>query len=170
MNRCSIAIMPKVAILSISMCFPLLAAADSIIEMTNLPYVVKPEIQFVIDVPKQNSAAKSDVVTLVVETPKQEFPSPPPAPPAVAWSAVSGSYLRDTLQEWADKAGWSFVWGLSPTEDFVLGTSDVYVGDFKYGVRNLINSLPARIRIHAELRPDNTPPLLHITRDEEGQK
>lgn len=167
MKRCSIALMPKVAMLSIGMALPLLAAAQSIIEKTDLPYVVKPEIQFVIDVPKQNTAGQSDVLTFVVETPKPAAPLPPPE---VAWAVVSGSYLRDTLQEWSAKAGWSFVWGLSETEDFRLEAANVYVGDFKDGVRDLINALPARVRIHAELRPDNTPPLLHITRNEEGQK
>ncbi len=167
MKRCSIALMPKCAMLSIGMALPLLASAQSIIEKTDLPYLVKPEIQFVIEAPKKDAAAQSDVLTFVIDTPEPPAPLPPPE---VAWTVVSGSYLRDTLQEWSAKAGWSFVWGLSSAEDFRLEAANVYIGDFKDGVRDLINALPARVRIHAELRPDNTPPLLHITRNDEGQK
>jgi len=127
-------------------------------------------------------AEKSPVVPVVVQvpvTPTSEVasvvvpplkPEVPPPPPEIVWSVVPGSYLRDTLQEWATKAGWSLVWGLSEKEDFRLETGSSYAGDFKNGVRDLINALPARVRIHAELRPDNTPPLLHVTRNDEGSR
>ena len=167
MKRCSNAFVPKVAMLSISMALPLLASAQSIIEKTDAPYMAMPEIQFVIESHNNKPSTKSEALTFEVETLK--LPSPLTVPD-VAWTVVSGSYLRDTLQEWSEKAGWSFVWGLSGAEDFRLEAGNVYIGDFKDGVRDLINALPARVRIHAELRPDNTPPLLHITRGEEGQK
>lgn len=108
---------------------------------------------------------------IMVSSPALPLQPPTPLqPPEIVWSVVSGSYLRDTLQEWATKAGWSLVWGLSEKEDFRLETGSSYSGDFKNGVRDLINALPARVRIHAELRPDNTPPLLHVTRNEEGSR
>lgn len=91
---------------------------------------------------------------------------PPQAPAQVIWLAKSGSFLRDTLGEWSLKSGWSLVWGLSDEEDFRLETGNSYPGDFKKAVFDLIESLPLTVRIRVELRPDNTPPLLYVIREE----
>ena len=86
-----------------------------------------------------------------------------------AWVVKSGDFLKDTLAEWVTKAGWSLVWSLGEREDFRVNTGDVYESDFKTAVHSLFDSLPPTVRIRAELRPDNDPPLLYVTRDEGGR-
>ena len=80
-----------------------------------------------------------------------------------------GSFLRETLQEWSARAGWSFYWGLGDDVDFRLEVGANYPSDFKAAVYKLFSSLPESIRIRAELRVDNSPPLLYVTRDEGGR-
>jgi hypothetical protein len=80
-----------------------------------------------------------------------------------------GSYLRETLLEWSARAGWSLYWGLGDDVDFRLEVGATYPSDFKAAVYKLFSSLPESIRIRAELRVDNSPPLLYVTRDEGGR-
>jgi hypothetical protein len=77
-----------------------------------------------------------------------------------------GSFLRETLHEWATRAGWSFFWGLGDDVDFRLEVGNSYPGDFKSAIYGFFGSLPANLRIRAELRLENSPPLLYVTRDE----
>lgn len=86
--------------------------------------------------------------------------------PRVEWVVKAQSHLRETLREWATEAGWDVWWALPEQDDFRAEAGDTYKGDFKSAVRGLFDSLPAQIRIRAELRPDNVPPLLFVTRDE----
>lgn len=90
-----------------------------------------------------------------------------PLPPT--WEVRSGAYLRATLDEWAMRAGWSFVWGLPEDADFRFGAGNSYVNEFKGAVTDLINSLPPTVRIRVELRTDNMPPLLYVTSQGEGK-
>lgn len=93
-----------------------------------------------------------------------------PVKPALpAWEVRSGAHLRATLDEWAMRSGWSFVWGLPADADFRFGAGNTYVGEFKSAVTDLINSLPPTVRIRVELRPDNMPPLLYVTSQGEGK-
>lgn len=82
------------------------------------------------------------------------------------WEVKSGANLRATLQEWSTNAGWTLVWGLPDDADFRFDTGNIYVKDFKATIHDLFNSLPHTVRIRAELRPDNIPPLLYITNQE----
>jgi len=93
-------------------------------------------------------------------------PPAPMAPPLAQWQVRSGSYLHDTLAEWTTKAGWGFEWAMPPDQDFRMGASDTYEGDFKTVIKTLIDALPQGVRIRAELRPDNSPPLLYVSAEE----
>lgn len=86
--------------------------------------------------------------------------------PQEPWLVTQGALLRETLHEWSLKSGWSLIWGLSDQDDYRLETGNSYQGNFKEAINGLINSLPLTVHIHAELRSDNTPPLLYITREE----
>lgn len=82
------------------------------------------------------------------------------------WNVKSGNLLKETLTDWTAQAGWSLAWMLGENEDFRLEAGDTYKADFKTAVHGLINSLPPTVRIRAELRSDNTPPLLYVIREE----
>lgn len=90
---------------------------------------------------------------------------PPPRPPPPMWRVKDGAYLSDTLRDWAKVSGWAVVWRMSEQEDFRMDAGNLYQGEFKKAVADLFNSLPPSVRLHAELRPDNVPPLLYVTRD-----
>lgn len=128
----------KLSMLTVSMCLALSAAAQQGVKTVDAPYV-----------PASNAKAVVDVV-----------------PIESAWTVKPGSLLRESLQEWTTKAGWSLVWGLSEQDDFRLNSGNSYDGDFKTAVVGLINSLPATVRIRVELRTDNVPPLLYVTTEE----
>lgn len=105
------------------------------------------------------SAAKPPGV--VVATAAVQVPAP-----VATWDAKSGASIRSSLKEWSDRAGWQLVWALDEREDYRLMAGNNFSGDFKMAVTGLFNSLPLDIKVRAELRPDNTPPMIYITRDE----
>lgn len=117
--------------------------------------------------PSLTSAQKATASSAAAAMP---FPIQVAGQPAVkpGWIVRSGSLLRETLSEWCKQEGWAIVWNLSDKEDFRLEAGHVYPNDFKSAVAELINSLPAKVRIRVELRPDNSPPLLYVTKDEGG--
>lgn len=82
------------------------------------------------------------------------------------WNIKSGETIRSAVQEWAQRAGWHLVWQLEDREDFRFLAGNRFSGDFKSAVYGLFNSLPLDVKVRAELRPDNTPPMVLITRDE----
>ena len=82
------------------------------------------------------------------------------------WVLKRGQFLRETLQAWSDKAGWSLVWHMPEKEDFRFDSDIRFGGDFKEAIIKLFDALPVSIQIFAELRPDNIPPLLYITREQ----
>jgi len=88
-----------------------------------------------------------------------------PAP----WVAKNGGYLRETLKEWTTRAGWGLAWALGDDDDIHLGGGDTYRADFQSAVTDLFNSLSGNIHIRAKLVPDNTPPLLYVTRDDRSR-
>lgn len=124
--------------------------AQASIDMSEKPYTTEPEINFTFG-PKK----AIEIVAPVV-----------PSVPLEIWTVKPASYLQDTLREWATKAGWSLVWGLSDKEDYRLDTGNNYPGDFKTAVKALFDSMPEKVRIYVELRPQNTPPLIFINRDD----
>lgn len=84
----------------------------------------------------------------------------------LVWQVASGSSIRNAVTEWSQRAGWAFVWGLDEKEDFLFQTGNKFTGDFRTAIYGLFNSLPTDVKVRAELRPDNTPPMVLITRDE----
>lgn len=82
------------------------------------------------------------------------------------WNIKAGDTIRTSVQEWAQRAGWHLVWQLEDREDFKFLAGNRFAGDFKAAVYGLFNSLPLDVKVRAELRPDNTPPMVVITRDE----
>ena len=83
------------------------------------------------------------------------------------WEARAGVNLRETLGKWTADAGWALVWDYEG--DLEMRAGSTFQGDFKAAVAGLFNALPQSIRIRAELRPDNAPPLLYVTRDAAGR-
>ncbi len=91
----------------------------------------------------------------------------PTLDPAVGeWAVTAGASLRETLGAWGAKANWSLVWLTGEQSDYQLMAAHVFHTDFKSAVRGLFDSLPGTVRLRAELRPDNSPPLVFVTRDE----
>ncbi|WP_137922300.1 TcpQ domain-containing protein [Hydrogenophaga sp. 2FB] len=84
----------------------------------------------------------------------------------VVWQIQSGSSIRAAITDWSQRAGWQFVWDLDDREDFQFLAGNRFTGDFRAAVYGLFNSLPLDVKVRAELRPDNTPPMVLITRDE----
>ncbi len=83
------------------------------------------------------------------------------------WEAKAGVNLRETLGKWTADAGWALVWDYEG--DLKMRAGSIFHGDFKAAVAGLFDALPQYIRIRAELRPDNAPPLLYVTRDAAGR-
>lgn len=127
------------------------ASAQSSIQIVAEPFQTNPVIPFAPFAPAVQEEEKPKEVAVIVKE---------------SWIVKPGSLLRDTLREWSKKSGWSLVWGLSDQNDFRLETGNSYEGDFKAAIFGLINSLPATVRIRAELRTDNVPPLLYVTNEE----
>jgi len=86
---------------------------------------------------------------------------------AKGWEAKAGVKLRETLGKWTTDAGWALVWDYDG--DLEMRAGSTFHGDFKAAVAGLFDALPQNIRIRAELRPDNAPPLLYVTRDPAGR-
>lgn len=84
----------------------------------------------------------------------------------VVWQIQAGSSIRAAITDWSQRAGWQFVWELDEREDFQFMAGNRFTGDFRAAVFGLFNSLPQDVKVRAELRPDNTPPMVLITRDE----
>ena len=97
------------------------------------------------------------------------FDAPPaaqPLAPPEIWAIKRSSSLHQTLGHWSDRAGWTLVWGLGENEDMRVEACNNFQGNFQTAVTDLFNSFPASVRINAELRPDNTPPLIFINRED----
>lgn len=135
------------------------ASAQSSIQIVAEPFQSNPVIPFA---PATKNGVKPETARAA------EPPAAPidPVVPREVWSIKSGTMLRDALLEWSVKAGWSFVWGLPEQDDFRLNSGNSYGEDFRAAVTELINSLPATVRIRVELRTDNVPPLLYVTNEE----
>jgi hypothetical protein len=132
--------------------FTLMAAsANAGIQMVDQPYREVQEIEFSI-------GDKPTVRTSAVV--------PIPVVPLEVWPIKKSSYLHETLRQWTARAGWTLVWGLGEHEDLRMEAGNDFRGDFKTVITDLFNSFPASVRINAELRPDNTPPLIFINRDD----
>jgi len=97
-------------------------------------------------------------------------PSPAVRPPdGPVLEVKPGSFLKEVLLEWSARAGWYLYWGLGDDVDFRLEAGATFPSDFKAAIHKLFGSLPESIRIRAELRADNSPPLLYVTRNDEGR-
>lgn len=129
------------------------ANASAQIQMASQPYREGQEIQEI-----QFSMGDSNVQTApVIAT---------PVVPLEIWAVKRSSYLHETMRQWANRAGWTLVWGLGENEDLRMEAANNFQGDFKTVVADLFNSFPASVRINAELRPDNSPPLIFINRED----
>lgn len=116
----------------------------------------------------QTEPEPSNPITQAPATEVAAFPlgSSSAVPASMSWLLKRGSFLREALQEWADQAGWALVWHMPDKEDFRFDSDNRFSGDFKDAVIGLFDALPASIQIFAELRPDNVPPMLYITREQ----
>lgn len=117
---------------------------------------------------ENNQESHSSIPTPLQTTTESTKPTAYPVTTEVKtqWALKHGQFLREVLQTWSDKAGWSLVWHMPEKEDFRFDADIRFGGDFKEAIINLFNALPASIQIYAELRPDNIPPLLYITREQ----
>jgi len=88
------------------------------------------------------------------------------AAPEEEWVIEAGNTIRNSVQSWADRAGWQLVWSLDEREDFEFLAGNRFTGDFRSAIYGLFNSLPLEVKVRAELRPDNFPPMVLISRDE----
>lgn len=86
--------------------------------------------------------------------------------PKPTWSVTAGTTLHEVVQKWADAAGWSLAWTLPEKEHLRIDASNIFVGEFKDAVIELFNALPPDIQIFAELRIQNNPPLIYVTRQQ----
>ena len=139
---------PKTTLIGV---FALLAFnADAQIQMAQKPYqsANEPEIGFSFDTPAPPPVIQTPVVPLEV------------------WAVKRSSYLHETMRQWSTRAGWTLVWGIGENEDLRMEAANEFRGDFKTVVTDLFNSFPPTVRINAELRPDNKPPLIFINRDD----
>lgn len=90
------------------------------------------------------------------------------------WIVKPGSNLRAVVSEFARTAGWADEWDFKDAQtledkDFVLGAGMRIEGDFKTAIRAIFNALPAKVKIRAELVPDNDPPTIYIVREGAAQ-
>lgn len=86
------------------------------------------------------------------------------------WNVKSGDYLRETLSDWVARAGWNLVWAAGDKDDFQFLGSNTFHSSFKDAVTDLFASFPSNIHLRNEMRIDNDPPMLYVTRDEGTQK
>lgn len=76
-----------------------------------------------------------------------------PSGASAVFETYRGASLRETLQRWAQAAGWQeVVWKLPADTDFTLGAAARFQGDFLSATRSLVNALGAeanlRVRFH----------------------
>jgi len=122
------------------------------IQMAAQPYYDAQEIQFSIGTPPS--------------APALPLPPPPAVVPVEVWQVKRASYLHETMRQWAARAGWTLVWGLGEHEDLRFEAENKFYGDYKTVITKLFDSFPPSVRINAELRPDNSPPLIFINRED----
>lgn len=140
---------------------PTLPAAESpTTEIDNQNTVQGPETQ------ASNAASISSQESHVFSGTPKVYPVESQAPPSKSWELRPGIFLRAALQEWANEAGWSLVWAMPERDDFRIDSGNRFTGDFKDAVVGLFDALPQHIQIFAELRPDNSPPLIYVTREQ----
>jgi len=92
----------------------------------------------------------------------------------VQWVLTPGSSLRDTVGKWAKQAGWTVVWNVRDEQsqedrDFTLHGGLKAEGDFTTAITKLFEALPNSADVRAELRADNEPPMLYVTRTGESK-
>jgi hypothetical protein len=72
---------------------------------------------------------------------------------AAVFETQRGASLRETLQRWAQQAGWQeVVWRLPASADFTLGANARFEGGFVGATRSLVDALgreaDLRVRFH----------------------
>ena len=77
------------------------------------------------------------------------------------WRVPPTASLRQVLLDWASRAGWIVTWDASVDYETVVGNE--FSGGFEEAVTELFNAFPAVIKLRAELRTANVPPLLIVT-------
>lgn len=75
--------------------------------------------------------------------------------PVNQWKVSAGSGIHETLNKWADKAGWQLSWEIVP--DLALTSEATFSGDFNEAVKELITSINASssMLIHAKFFDGN---------------
>lgn len=68
------------------------------------------------------------------------------------WTATRDGSLRDLLTQWSTRAGWQEpTWTLKPDEDFTLGASMGFDGDFAGAVTALFDAFPPETKLRVRL-------------------
>lgn len=129
-----IAVAFKAALLSLALAMPFLASAQGAIERAAEPYVVKPDIRFVI----------ASLGTKPIET---AVATPTPAVVVQAsFELVKGKRVDDQLRAYGKRSGWDLIW---QAPEYVLDQNMTIQGDFESSVLfflNGANEAGARLR------------------------
>lgn len=120
-------------------------------------------------VPQPSAPSRLGNFVVGGEPPASAMPSAQEMVPMETWQVRAGDLLSQTLRGWATKAGWVLVWDFPEKEDFRLGVSNAFHADFKSAVYRLVDSLPPGVRIQVNLHQENSPPLIHVMREEGGR-
>lgn len=100
---------------------PELISAPAVIE--KVPGIWVPLVKILKDTPTE--------VALVKDNPVK----------AESWKIVSGAGLHETIQNWAEKAGWQVSWELGP--DMAITSDAEFSGSFNEAVSDLVLSINA---------------------------
>jgi hypothetical protein len=79
------------------------------------------------------------VVALIWGEAAKAIPEPPtalPEPAPAEWAALHGQTLRQTLQEWSQRAGWSLIW--QTKYDYPIEAPARFPGDFPSAAATLL--------------------------------
>lgn len=69
----------------------------------------------------------------------EKSPSASPADQTRLWAAMSGSTLKDTLETWAQAAGWKVVWDTET--NYGLRASATFAGTFVTAVTDIVDTI-----------------------------
>lgn len=111
----------KTALLSLALAMPFLASAQGAIEKATEPYLVKPDIRFVI----ASSEAKNPVVAPVVAS------SPVVVAPTPLFELEKGKSVEAQLDSYGKRAGWDLFW---QAPEYILYKNTTLTNDFESSV------------------------------------
>lgn len=86
------------------------------------------------------------------------------------WTVPPKASMRDVVTAFASRAGWIAVIDYKDEQtgdpsDLILDGGLEVKGDFRKAIKQTFNSLPTSTKVMVELRPDNYPPTVFISRE-----